>query len=1809
MTRNDLISRVAAQHLKQELDNEQSGSLRFCMIGLDTLVPTIANAVLTDRELRDVVVVRIPRELAGDEQLPRGVVTDEAAAHWRNTPLPEGRRAILFAVSNDELQRIGKTAETLPKLETDRLRRLYDLWIEAAGLGGDGLQPKERQQLLVALDAVNRVHGARTLEQFAELVLATTTRIDAGDPVTRAFDAALPALHLPSNAGGFDQIAEAKRTQVGEWSWRLRQLHNKVRPLLVRENEKGESIEGELRGNLHAVRDDLDAQEIATVDAFLEADLAPDQWAQEQEDLARLDWERIKTVFEGARRQAQSLGDLTVRFFDEEYPDELDPDDRGLLQRTLSPRTPKDPPDGVVDFYERNRERLAENHSLHRQWEKLIYRNPQTYADFLDGLVATLYRLRERAERSNFSVRPKLGVRIPSAEQKSFWRKKNPAVMRYFAQRHHGLTAALGERVELEFGRLATYYLDSVDDELARVTTKSKEAVSLKFEVVFDPDGANEKMIFHWSMPHRALATALPEDLRRLANPREAHVLLATARVARQSVSAKGYIQRVALEDRNTLHDVDNSNNGALVAPNRSDSELYAQFRDALKEARTDGLVSTVGAERIANAFERFAEHYSAAVRAWINPNGQGIAHSAFQSQAEAYGDLIGTLAEYADNDVCHERLWASVLRLGVANVGGGTQAAIVTPWQPLRLAELHVKARQTGELLTAALDAEDDDIKNADLYFAQRRRELTSSYYPEVCVGFDETGAALLSVTQTHADYTLAEPPHRKAAGAENALDVDPEAAAGAFAQVGQQYLDLLPHEKSNFAVALYNSDSKALPKAIASELSTKVEQENELRCDLLLSHTDPERMRRTYEQQNMAVSQGGAGAASSEAAQNFLSRLRVGFLDTTSIPQDGTARAVDLVFLHDVVARNAEIEWKPAPGQTRPSLDVHVPARYSRRRPVDRGETSSAVYLTAPVQPEVGQRYLNALHRVTEGGDIGFTDVVPAREISYRDGTVSEVFRETHAMGEWVVNFDELVDRRLLEQKDIEVIRHIHDRNLDRNVVISTKSDHRLLKNLLDKRLQAIDPGLDLDSRHGLVDQLIREASRLSGQVVMRAARFGHYANELVGVVLSMERIKAALECANPRHLGWYFLDDFATWFGQKEEQIADILAIVPQERDGAPILKLAISEAKFVSADGHQKHKKTSSHQLFQTAQRVSRALDPERQRIDREVWLHRIGDLMIEAMEPFDDQPVAGWDLQEWSEAVREGRVPIQVVGFSHVFIHDEAAPVDSGAPVPLRGLPHCWQIVIDRGSVRADLRRFAGLEGGLVELPESDDEIWPSALTAPARSAKPGTAPVADDAAPERSKSVEFGGSESSSHWSSIPAAQSAESDPEIEDETDSVPASESGPGLSGAEAHTPTEPPDVQTSGAEHDGLLDAVSCSWPSQALRDWVLSGQPDSFATDADRDWLEHIERTLRRALRGYGMTAEISRASTLTPNAALVRFRGSDDLTVPKVEKKRGELLTSHGFNVINVLSAPREVVIMVARDRRAKLRMRDLWRKRRLPPSAPHSNQSLLVGAKEEDGELLYLNLGDAFEGLQAHGPHTLIAGETGSGKGVLVQNLLLDLCATNAPATARIRMIDPKAGIDYPWLRRMPHLDGELITEQDAAVTALQELVTEMERRNRLLAEAGVSKLSQYNKRVAPEHQLPMIFLFHDELADWMLIDEYRDAVETNVVRLGVKARAAGIRLLLITQRPDNQALPMQLRANCTNRLALKVADKKNSEIALDESGAERLLGAGHLAAKLSGEGRVIQTQVPYIDEDEAVELGHTIVSAWRGET
>ena len=293
----------------------------------------------------------------------------------------------------------------------------------------------------------------------------------------------------------------------------------------------------------------------------------------------------------------------------------------------------------------------------------------------------------------------------------------------------------------------------------------------------------------------------------------------------------------------------------------------------------------------------------------------------------------------------------------------------------------------------------------------------------------------------------------------------------------------------------------------------------------------------------------------------------------------------------------------------------------------------------------------------------------------------------------------------------------------------------------------------------------------------------------------------------------------------------------------------------------------------------------------------------------------------------------------------------------------------------------------------------------------------------------------------------------------------------------------------------------------------------------------------------------------------------------------MSRKRSELLTTYGLNVVAIRPEPGLVSLSIERPKRRVIRTQELWSK--WQPPAGWGNRTLLIGVREDDGELLFLSPG------KAHAPHTLIAGSTGSGKSVLMQNIILAIAATNVPAQARIVLIDPKQGVDYFAFENLPHLDGAMVVDPAEAITKLEHLVAEMDARYVKFRAARCPNLDEFNKRCDEQDRLPVIWVIHDEFAEWMMVEEYKEAVTSIVGRLGVKARAAGIHLVFAAQRPDANVMPMQLRANLGNRLILKVDSAGTSEIALGELGAEFLLGHGHLLARLEGTPGLCFAQVP----------------------
>ncbi len=231
-------------------------------------------------------------------------------------------------------------------------------------------------------------------------------------------------------------------------------------------------------------------------------------------------------------------------------------------------------------------------------------------------------------------------------------------------------------------------------------------------------------------------------------------------------------------------------------------------------------------------------------------------------------------------------------------------------------------------------------------------------------------------------------------------------------------------------------------------------------------------------------------------------------------------------------------------------------------------------------------------------------------------------------------------------------------------------------------------------------------------------------------------------------------------------------------------------------------------------------------------------------------------------------------------------------------------------------------------------------------------------------------------------------------------------------------------------------------------------------------------------------------------------------------------------------------------------------------------------------------------------------PHLLIAGATGSGKSVCINTIVMSILMTLSPEEVKLLMVDPKK-VELTQYSNLPHMLAPVITEAHGAYAALQWLVKEMHQRYDILKNLGLRNITAFNMRKITKKEkemdpnlnieipenLPLIVAIFDEFADLMMVSS--SDLETSIARIAQMARAVGIHLILATQRPSREVITGIIKANFPCRIAFKVSSRINSQIILDEVGAESLLGNGDLLFSPPGSSQLIRAQGAYIrDED-----------------
>ena len=336
-------------------------------------------------------------------------------------------------------------------------------------------------------------------------------------------------------------------------------------------------------------------------------------------------------------------------------------------------------------------------------------------------------------------------------------------------------------------------------------------------------------------------------------------------------------------------------------------------------------------------------------------------------------------------------------------------------------------------------------------------------------------------------------------------------------------------------------------------------------------------------------------------------------------------------------------------------------------------------------------------------------------------------------------------------------------------------------------------------------------------------------------------------------------------------------------------------------------------------------------------------------------------------------------------------------------------------------------------------------------------------------------------------------------------------------------------------------------------------------------------------LEKALNSFGVNSPITNI-TRGPTVTRYDIELEQGLKLAKVTNLAGDLALALGVMNVRVAPIPNMVAtvgIEVPNKIVSTVYLRDIIESQRF--TSAKSKLSFALG-KDIGGECIVGNI--------AKLPHMLIAGTTGSGKSVCMNSLILSLLYKARPDEVRLIMIDPKM-VELGVYNGIPHLYVPVVTDPKKAAGALQWSVVEMMKRYRLFSEAGVRDIANYNKHCAEigEATIPQVVIVIDELADLMLVASKE--VEESICRVAQMGRAAGMHLVIATQRPSADVITGLMKANIPSRIAFAVSSAMESRIILDVSGAEKLVGMGDMLYSPVGCGKPTRIQGAFVSDEE----------------
>jgi S-DNA-T family DNA segregation ATPase FtsK/SpoIIIE len=392
------------------------------------------------------------------------------------------------------------------------------------------------------------------------------------------------------------------------------------------------------------------------------------------------------------------------------------------------------------------------------------------------------------------------------------------------------------------------------------------------------------------------------------------------------------------------------------------------------------------------------------------------------------------------------------------------------------------------------------------------------------------------------------------------------------------------------------------------------------------------------------------------------------------------------------------------------------------------------------------------------------------------------------------------------------------------------------------------------------------------------------------------------------------------------------------------------------------------------------------------------------------------------------------------------------------------------------------------------------------------------------------------------------------------------------------------KPEPVETKPAEDEAELDTASTG-ADYIMPPISLLSPVQSVDQSKEVNLIKQNRIKLKDTMDSFGVDVSV-KSATLGPSITQYEIQPATGVKVSKIVNLADDLalaLAAKDIRIEAPIPGKSLIGIEVPNTQIATVGYRDV-----LEQTPQHPGKPLVIPlGKDVNGHVQTMDLSKM--------PHLLIAGATGSGKSVMINVIITSILMTAKPDQVRMMLIDPKK-VELSVYNGVPHLLTPVVTEAKLAPSALNKVLKEMEHRYERFASAGVRNMGEYNKKVAQSDdpamtKMPYIVVIVDELSDLMMVAG--NEVETAIVRLAQMARAAGIHIIIATQRPSVDVITGLIKANIPSRIAFAVSSGVDSRTILDANGAEKLLGRGDMLYKPIDASSPMRIQGAFIPSDD----------------